>query len=161
MRERGHDAAPRGRALRAVALATLTTAILVGGCASRSIRPFYSDGCSLFPDGKVGDRKLWCDCCFAHDIAYWRGGTREDRKLADQALRECVLQRTGDPRLAATMYDGVRLGGAPWFPNWYRWAYGWPYGRTYEPLTEEEAAQAEQRLAEYRQAHPGGYCQAK
>lgn len=143
-------------------LGAVTVSLLLLACgASRSIRPFYSDGCSLFPDGEVGDRKLWCDCCFAHDIAYWMGGTREDRKVADQALRSCVLQRTANPRLAAVMYDGVRLGGAPYFPNWYRWAYGWPYGRTYEPLTEPEAAQAAARLEEYYRAHPGGYCQSR
>jgi hypothetical protein len=143
-------------------LLALTAVSLLLACgASKSIRSFYSDGCSLFPNGDLGDRQLWCDCCFAHDIAYWMGGTSEDRKAADQALRSCVLQRTGSPRLAAVMYDGVRLGGAPWFPNWYRWAYGWPYGRTYEPLTEPEAAQARARLEEYYRVHPGGYCQSR
>lgn len=147
-----------GRCARALALLAL---LALAACGGRGLRPFYSDGCSLFPDGVPGDPRRWCDCCFAHDIAYWRGGTRDDRERADVALRKCVLAKTNDPRLAAVMYDGVRLGGAPVFPNWYRWAYGWPYGRTYEPLTEAEAAQAEARLAEYFAAHPGGYCARK
>ena len=146
--------APR-RALRVAALVALAA---VAGCGGRAIRSFYSDGCSLFPDGKPGDPRLWCDCCFAHDIAYWRGGTRADRERADVELRKCVLERTRDPRLAAVMYDGVRLGGSPVFPNWYRWAYGWPYGRTYEPVTEAEAALADKALGEYYLKHPGGYC---
>lgn len=139
----------------------LAAGALLSCSAGKAMRPFYSDGCSLFPDGKIGERRLWCDCCFAHDIAYWRGGTREDRELADRALRQCVFQRTGDPRLAALMYDGVRLGGAPWFPNWYRWAYGWPYGRTYEPVTETEATQAAALLEAYWAEHPAGYCSDK
>jgi hypothetical protein len=129
--------------------------------ASRSLRPFTSDGCSLFPDGKVGDKRLWCDCCFEHDLAYWRGGTREDREQADRTLRSCVFQKTRDPKLAAIMYDGVRLGGAPYFPNWYRWAYGWPFGRTYEPLTEMDVALANELREAYLASHPGGYCARK
>lgn len=144
------------------AIVALVVGLALTACSARhAIGPFYSDGCSLFPDGSVGDPKLWCDCCFAHDIAYWRGGTREDREQADIGLRKCVLAKTSNPKLAAIMYDGVRLGGSPVFPNWYRWAYGWPYGRTYEPVTAAEAAQADARLAEYYRAHPGGYCARK
>ena len=40
------------------------------------LRDFTSDGCSLFPDGDIKDRALWCDCCLAHDISYWRGGAK-------------------------------------------------------------------------------------
>lgn len=160
----GRDAPPRtcfARRMRALPLLAGLLLALLPACASKGIRPFYSDGCSLFPDGKPGDRRLWCDCCFAHDIAYWRGGTRADREEADVALRKCVYERTKDPKLAAVMYDGVRLGGGPWFPNWYRWGYGWPYGRTFEPLTEAEAAEASKALAEYFRKNPGGYCQSR
>jgi hypothetical protein len=137
-------------------------ALLLLSCSARpSIGPFYSDGCTLFPDGKVGDRRLWCDCCFAHDIAYWRGGTEAERKVADEALRACVLARTGDAALASLMYEGVRLGGSPVFLNWYRWAYGWTFGRGYQPLSGNEAAQANEQLDRYFRAHPGGYCARK
>ncbi len=134
--------------MRILSLAAVAAALLA--CSGKqTIRPFYSDGCSLFPDGKVGDRRLWCECCFRHDIAYWRGGTAEERKASDQELRSCVYEKTKDPRLAAVMYDGVRLGGSPVFVNWYRWAYGWPYGRGYKPLTDEERAQADAKWTEY------------
>jgi len=126
--------------------------------ASSGIDDFSSDGCSLFPDGTPKDRSKWCDCCFAHDIAYWRGGTEKERKAADLALRDCVLDRTGNEALAEAMYLGVRAGGHPIFPTWYRWAYGWSYGRGYVPLTEDERTQAGKKLQEYFRKHPEGYC---
>ena len=129
------------------------------GCARPShIRDFESDGCSLFPDGTAGDRRQWCDCCFAHDIAYWQGGSREERKIADRKLRDCVLERTGDKALADLMYHGVRAGGDPAFPTWYRWGYGWSYRWSYRPLSEEEKRLAGENLEKYRNKHPDGYC---
>ncbi len=136
--------------------------VALAACAARpALKPFYTDGCSLVPDGKPGDPRLWCECCFTHDIAYWRGGTEAERLAADEALRACVLHKTGDARLAGAMFEAVRLGGAPVFPNWYRWGYGWQYGRGYAPLTAGEAEQASTRLGEYRAAHPEGYCGRK
>lgn len=150
----------RGRSLLFVlVLLTALTACATAGAAD--LREFSSDGCSLFPDGTVGDRTKWCDCCFAHDMAYWQGGTEEERKSADAALRDCVLERTGDQALAETMYLGVRAGGHPVFPTWYRWAYGWSYGRGYRPLTEDEKAQVRDALKSYLAAHPEGYCKKK
>jgi hypothetical protein len=112
----------------------------------------------LFPDGTVGDRAKWCQCCLQHDIAYWRGGTEAERKDADRTLRQCVLERTGDKALAETMYLGVRAGGHPAFPTWYRWAYGWTYGRGYEPLADDERKQVQSKLDAYVKKHPEGYC---
>jgi len=144
---------------RILLVSLLCGALLTGGCATASeIHDFSSDGCTLFPDGTPKDRTKWCDCCFAHDIAYWRGGTAEERKAADQALRACVLARTGNKALADTMYEGVRLGGHPAFPTWYRWGYGWKYGRGYKPLTPEEQKLAAETFDSYRQTHPAGYC---
>jgi protein tyrosine phosphatase (PTP) superfamily phosphohydrolase (DUF442 family) len=122
------------------------------------LRPFTSDGCSLFPDGTPRDRTQWCDCCLDHDIAYWQGGTAEERVKADEGLRDCVLERTHDKGLAETMYVGVRAGGHPAFPTWYRWGYGWSYGRGYKPLTDAEKKQVLERIDEYRQEHLEGYC---
>jgi len=126
--------------------------------AGESILPFTSDGCSLFPDGTLSDRNKWCDCCFTHDLAYWQGGTEEQRLAADQALGDCVLQRTGNRALAETMYLGVRSGGHPVFPAWYRWGYGWPYGRGYRPLDDDEQQQVALELQCYAQVHQKGYC---
>lgn len=137
----------------------LAFALLSGGCATTSTPDaFTSDGCSLFPDGTLSDQSRWCDCCFNHDIAYWRGGSAEERKSADSALRACVFERTGNQTLAATMYEGVQAGGSPMFPAWYRWGYGWKYGRGYKPITEKEQEQINESLVLYQQSHPAGYC---
>lgn len=122
------------------------------------LKDFTSDGCSLFPNGTIGERAKWCECCLQHDIAYWRGGTDDERRKADEALRACVLERTGDKALAETMYLGVRAGGHPVFPTWYRWGYGWTYGRGYTPLTGQERQQVREKLDDYGRAHPAGYC---
>ncbi len=138
----------------------LVALFLFSGCAAAAsdLRGFSTDGCSLFPDGTIKDRAKWCSCCLSHDIAYWQGGTAGDRKTADEALRDCVFERTEDKALAETMVLGVRAGGHPAFPTWYRWAYGWPYGRGYKPLSDAEKQQASERLEEYYQQHPAGYC---
>jgi hypothetical protein len=134
-------------------------ALLTSGCATSSfIKEFTSDGCSLFPDGTFENRNLWCECCYRHDIAYWKGGTEEERIDADNALRNCVLDKTGSEGLAETIYAGVRLGGGPEFPTWYRWGYGWQYSRGYKTLTEEEQIQSKEKLDEYLNTHPSGYC---
>ena len=129
-------------------------AALLAGCSSQGLRDFESDGCTLFPDRSFVGKNDWSECCFEHDIAYWKGGTREERLKADQALRDCVLEKTGNPHLAGLMYRGVRCGGSPCYPTWYRWGYGWPYGRMYRALTEEEKAEVEAKLREYRRSPP-------
>ena len=137
---------------------------ILSGCASAKVsdlKDFTSDGCSLFPDGTIRDRAKWCQCCLLHDISYWRGGTAEERKRADEVLRDCVFDRSKNAVLAETMYVGVRAGGHPAFPTWYRRAYGWPYGRGYKRLREEEQLQARGKLDDYWKKHPEGYCLEK
>lgn len=105
---------------------------------AQGIKPFTSDGCSLFPDGDMNNRTLWCECCFLHDIAYWMGGTKSEKLQADQALKACVLKKTGNKVLAEVMFRGVQIGGHPVFPTGYRWAYGWPYLRGFKDVTRAE-----------------------
>lgn len=116
---------------------------------TNDLKPFTTDGCSLFPDASWVNEDEWCGCCVAHDIAYWRGGTEDERLAADQQLRDCVEKNTNDKVLANLMFEGVRVGGSPYFYNWYRWAYGWPYGRFYQPLTAAEQARAKELLVAY------------
>ena len=113
---------------------------------------FTSDGCSLFIDGTFEDPDLWKECCLKHDIAYWQGGTEEEREAADIAFRECVKKKTGNSELAEVMYQAVRKGGDPYFPTWYRWGYGWPIGRGYRALTVAEKDLVKIKLAEYRKS---------
>ncbi len=80
------------------------------------------------------------------------------RLAADSALAACVKQRTGSSALAEVMQRGVRAGGHPIFPNWYRWGYGWPYGRGYEPLTSFEVQDVVSKLVEYRRQDEAYVC---
>ena len=117
----------------------LTVAILSTACTS-TIKPFTSDGCSSFPDGTFTQSELWLNCCTAHDVAYWKGGTYNDRLTADNNLRMCVKE-VGEPEIALLMLAGVRVGGTPYLPTTYRWGYGWSYPKLYGALTNEELEQ--------------------
>jgi len=122
------------------------------------LKPFSSDGCSQFPDGTLSEKNLWCGCCITHDIAYWQGGSRQQKKQADEALRSCVLKSTNNNILAETMYIGARLGGLPIFPVWYRWGYGWEYGRGFQALKQEENQLIATQLNQYKSTLPKTYC---
>ena len=124
--------------------------MLIISCSSEEhINPFSSDGCSLFPNSSLISEEDWCECCFLHDVSYWRGGTEQERLAADLQLKQCVFQATNDQVLADIMFRGVRFGGSPYFYNWYRWGYGWSYERKYSSLSEDENKQAELQLAKY------------
>ena len=126
-------------------LLLLIPSIAIGG----ELKPFTTDGCSSFPDGSIEQQSLWVNCCIRHDLAYWKGGTSEQRLKADNDLRACVSQ-TGEPEIASIMLAGVRVGGSPYFPTAYRWGYGWPYPRGYKPLSEEEKQEVKTRLEYFK-----------
>lgn len=129
--------------------------------AQDTLRPFTTDGCSLFPDRSLIGKTDWCDCCLQHDFAYWRGGSADARLRADQELSACVLRITGDKTLSELMYTGVRSGGGPYFFTTYRWGYGWAYGKGYAELTTEETAEADRLERKYREEHPVLACTGK
>ena len=110
------------------------------------LRPFKSDGCSNFPDGTIGKKRLWAQCCNAHDYDYWKGGTFKQRKQADLDLKTCV-SGVGKPKTSWLMYAGVRFGGSPLYPTGYRWGYGWKYPRFYGALSEVELEKVERLSA--------------
>lgn len=128
-----------------LSLLLLFVALSVPPVSATELQPFTSDGCSRFPDGTLQKSDLWRSCCEAHDLAYWRGGTQEERAAADLELQRCVAG-TGQEKLADIMLIGVRLGGSPWWPTSYRWGYGWPWLRGYQPLSSEELQQVELQL---------------
>lgn len=102
------------------------------------LKPYTSDGCSSFPDGTLSQRTRWADCCFEHDIAYWKGGTYQQKKAADNTLAQCV-SKAGNPKvIAPLMLAGVSVGGSAYFPTTFRWGYGWHYLRGYKALTDDE-----------------------
>ena len=134
------------------------TAIAIACSSDSQLRPFTSDGCSLFPDSSPISAHDWCSCCFEHDLAYWRGGTSEERATADLLLEDCVLQKTGDESFAKLMYAGVRAGGSPYFYNRYRWGYGWRFDRKYQSLTPKESEIADGLVEEYFTSIDGPLC---
>ena len=134
--------------------------LLSQGCWERDtdylqLADFTSDGCSLFLNGTFEDPELWKECSYKHDLAYWRGGTEEERNQADLTFKACVLKKTGNAELAEIMYQAVRVGGSPHFPTWYRWGYGWPVGRGYQKLSEEELLLVDQKLSVYKNSIEG------
>ncbi|MEM6821736.1 MAG: hypothetical protein AAF558_07355 [Verrucomicrobiota bacterium] len=132
---------------------------LLASCGKHNeISDFKSDGCSLFPDHSLISNDDWSECCYLHDVAYWKGGTDEERLSADQALRDCIIEKTGNIELADLMYQGVRFGGSPYFYNWYRWGYGWGYDRKYQPLSDKEKLQVKAKLEKYYSENPKSAC---
>lgn len=125
-----------------------------GTACSGDLQPFISDGCSLFPEGTPAQQELWLDCCTAHDLAYWRGGTEEERLAADLELQRCVAA-VGQPEVARLMLEGVRVGGTPRLPTRFRWGYGWPWPREYRPLTPGEQAEVTRLLDARKPPLPG------
>lgn len=137
-------------------------ALLLAACASAgSLRPFTTDGCSLFLDRSPFGETDWCHCCVAHDLVYWRGGTEEARFNADSELKACVQKASGSTLLANVMFAGVRIGGSPYLPTWFRWGYGWPFGRPYGRLTPQEETLALSLEREYRAKNPMLACPSR
>ncbi len=138
-------------------LTALVLTFMLGACLLSSpisvadeLKPFMTDGCSLFPDGTLKQHTLWLNCCTAHDLAYWRGGTYEDRQIADRALMQCVTN-VGLPLLANLMLKGVRIGGTPYLPSNFRWGYGWDYPRTYAVLTQTEDLEVQRQMQDIKE----------
>ena len=101
------------------------------------LEDFSSDNCSSFPNGTFSQKDLWKDCCIIHDISYWMGGTKEERKRADKELGQCVGSK-GRKLLSIIMPIGVQIGGSPFFPTPWRWGYGWQNRKGYQELNEDE-----------------------
>ena len=50
------------------------------------LAPFTTDGCSAIPDFNFRH------CCKLHDLAYWKGGTEEEKIQANDQFNQCVSQ---------------------------------------------------------------------
>jgi len=107
------------------------------------LRPFFSDGCSLSPDGLTGTSRdqVWVQCCVQHDVAYWLGGTSDEKTQADELFHNCISAH-GFPRVATLYRSAVGTFGGPANTQTFRWGYGWNYQRSFQPLTESERQQA-------------------
>lgn len=114
--------------------------LLSGNVSADTLKPFITDGCSYFPDGRFEAKTAWRSCCQQHDFDYWQGGTYQQRLDSDKALKVCVAN-AGEPVIAMLMLVGVRVGGTPWLPSSFRWGYGWSYPRSYGELSKSERQQ--------------------
>jgi len=95
------------------------------GTSSVPERTFTTDGCTLWPDGSFTGTP-WQKCCIAHDVAYWCGGTSDERATADEELRRCVSEEYGAV-MGVVMWLGTRAAGHPLVPFYWRWGYGHDY----------------------------------
>lgn len=96
-------------------------------------KPNPKDGCSWTPDYNIAS------CCNDHDRAYRHGGSREQRKRADQKFRQCIRDKDHSI-LDDVYYIGVRMNAVPWLPTSFRWGFGYPYEkghRDYTPHSEQ------------------------
>jgi hypothetical protein len=100
---------------------------------ANEIKPFKTDGCSMWMDGPPLYPNLWRHCCVAHDLAYWQGGTKEQRSMADNAIQACVLEAAESKGMANYMHGMIRWGGSPYWMSLYRWGYGWNYWEKMKP----------------------------
>lgn len=135
--------------LFATAIATLSLC-LPNLSAANSLKPFTTDGCSLWIDGTLEQPNLWRHCCVAHDLEYWKGGSEEQRKQSDQNIQACVKAAQGSG-MANYIYTNVRWGGSPYWMSNYRWGYGWNYldglwPRGYKAPTAQEQQLIDQAM---------------
>lgn len=113
------------------------------------LQGFEANGCSNFsPSVAYPKKEKWGLCCVQHDIAYWKGGTNEDRYSADQRLQNCIIE-VGEPNIARLVYWGVRAKALTGErdrsgENW-DWGYGWKLPRGYAPFSEAEILQIEKQ----------------
>ena len=123
---------------------------VLAACQSDShLIAYSSQGCATAPELSAIDSSDWCDCCREHDIAYWRGGTKEQHDQADNRLRKCINLKSSDKKLANNMVDSANKGGGAYFFAGYRWGYGWQLGRKYQALNEKEIYLTKQYLLDY------------
>lgn len=138
------------RAFLFTALFITISICLPGLSAANTLKPFTTDGCSLWIDGTLEQPNLWRHCCVAHDLNYWIGGSEEQRKQSDQDIQACVKAAQGSG-MANYIYTNVRWGGSPYWMSNYRWGYGWGYlnglwPRGYQAPTAEEQQLIDQAM---------------
>ncbi len=105
--------------------------------AELKLKPFETDGCTMFADGTYAKPGLWKHCCTEHDLRYWFGGSVTDMDESDLRLRACVKSVAGE-NWAYVIYSGVRAGHHSPIKNKYQWSWGWVSTREKKPLTSAE-----------------------
>lgn len=124
-----------------ILVAILCSAPDISGAASGAIeatlKPFETDGCTMFVDGTPKKPGLWRDCCVEHDMRYWFGGDKADMDKTDLRLKACVQDVAGS-LWASLIYQGVRAGHSSPVKNKTHWGWGWTNERADIKLSKEE-----------------------
>lgn len=113
--------------------------------AELKLKPFETDGCTMFIDGTSKEPGLWRNCCVEHDLRYWFGGSVEDMDATDLRLKSCVNKIAG-PTWANLIYTGVRTGHHSPVKNKTQWNWGWTQKREYKKLSNQEIAVVKDEL---------------
>ncbi len=115
----------------------LTSLTLQGSEETGTLKPFFTDGCTLFLDGTNKHPNLWVHCCKEHDMRYWFGGSEADRDKTDLRLKACVQDVAGET-WAALIYAGVKTGHLSPIKNKTHWSWGWKQERNNIKLNSSE-----------------------
>jgi hypothetical protein len=111
-----------------------------------ALKPFATDYCTGYAEGTRTQPDLWKHCCVEHDLYFWAGGSREDRKATDLRLKHCV-EATGAVGHARLIYSAVKIGGSsPIRFKSREWGNAFVERERYQALTSEETALIIQHL---------------
>lgn len=107
---------------------------------NETLKPFLTDYCTAYPEGTREQPDLWKHCCIEHDLYFWAGGSRDDRKETDLRLKHCV-EATGEVEIARLIYAAVSLGGAsPIRFKTKEWGHAFTKRERYLSLSSDETA---------------------
>jgi len=109
-------------------------------------RPFVTDSCTGYREGTQKNPTLWEDCCKNHDLFFWAGGNKSQRKTVDKELKACIKSKAGNFH-ATIMYLGVSIGGlSPIKFGGKQWGNAWGKKTRKTKLSELELAELKQSL---------------
>ena len=111
------------------------------------LKPFKTDYCTNYPEGRRSEPDLWKHCCLIHDMNFWAGGSKQDRYNSDWDLRRCV-EETGAYHQARLIYYAVRAGS--YSPIKYpdkKWNNGWRERPDFQALTHGDIEAIENELS--------------
>lgn len=108
----------------------------------------------MSPNGPSEKPDAFLECCVQHDLAYWQGGTLEQKEQADLELKACITKNS-DEAIGNLYWQGVRWGGGPQFKTPFRWGYGWTHHQGYQSLSpaQQKAVDAHIKLINWEQVY--------
>ncbi len=91
---------------------------------SYALDPFETDGCTFIIDRPIfSKKKSFKPCCYLHDISYWIGGSKKQRKTSDKELKKCI-KKESNGFYGSLFYLGVRTGHLSPIKSRFQWGWG-------------------------------------